>query len=97
MACTSLPAEEKAVVVPPQSRNEADVWRAKAEQALQKFSRAMDFFMFATAQLVRLTDIHKPDDYNHCVCCKAPWPCETALVVRKIGSAWEATQKETNG
>jgi len=81
--------------MPPQARtNEADQWRDKAEEALRKFSRAMDFFMFATAQLVRLTAIHKPDDYNHCVCCKAPWPCETAQVVRKIGSAWGTTQKE---
>lgn len=95
MARAEGAAEEEALIVPPQSRNEAEVWRAKAEQALQKFSRAMDFFMFATAQLVRLTAIHTPDDYNHCVCCKTPWPCDTAQVVNKIGSAWEATQKET--
>lgn len=80
---------------PPRAQSEADVWRVKAEQALQKFSRAMDFFFFAMAQLVRLTDIHTPDDYNHCATCKSPWPCETAQVIKKIGSAWEATQKET--
>lgn len=51
--------------------------------------------MFAAAQLVRVTEIHTPDDFNHCSCCKVPWPCETMQVVKKIGSAWEATQKET--
>lgn len=79
----------------PPRQTEAEAWRAKAEEALQKFSRAMDFFMFATAQLVSLTDIHAPDDYNHCACCKVPWPCETAATVKRIGSAWETTQKET--
>lgn len=75
---------------------EAEKWRVQAEEALAKFSRAMDFFMFATAQLVRVSEVHAPDDFNHCAVCKIPWPCETMTVVRNIGSAWEATQKETN-
>lgn len=82
--------------MPPPRQSEADAWRVKAEEALSKFSRAMDFFMFASAQLVRVTSIHHPDDFNHCVACKVPWPCETMQVVQKIGSAWEATQKETS-
>lgn len=80
---------------PPARQSEADRWRATATEALKKFSRAMDFFMFATAELVRLTDIHQADDFNHCSTCKVPWPCETVGVVRKIGAAWTATQKET--
>lgn len=75
-------------------RSETEMWRQKAEEALAKFSRAMDFFLFATAQLVRLTEIHFPDDYNHCNACKVPHPCATLEVVKSIGSAWEVTQKE---
>lgn len=79
----------------PPRQAEADVWRKQAEEALAKFSKAMDFFMFAAAQLVRVTQVHAPDDFNHCICCKVPWPCETMQVVQKIGSGWEAVQKET--
>lgn len=74
--------------------SEAERWRSQAEVALKKFSRVMDFFMFATAQLVKLSTVHSPDDFNHCTCCKVPWPCETILVVKGIGEAWTKAQSD---
>lgn len=75
---------------------QADVWRKKAEDALQKVSRVLDFFLFATSQLVRLTDVHKPDDYSHCVCCHEPWPCQTIQVVEGLGERFKTLVKEND-
>lgn len=52
--------------------------------------------MFSAAQLVRLSEVHKPDEFNHCSCCKEPWPCLTMTIVQQIGSKWAALQKETD-
>lgn len=51
--------------------------------------------MFSAAQLVRLTETHSPDDFSHCKCCKAPWPCESMQIVQSIGSRFADLQKET--
>jgi hypothetical protein len=75
---------------------QADVWRKKAEEALRQVSRALDFFLFATSQLVSLTNIHTPDDYSHCTCCKQPWPCETMQVVQRIGARFQIYQEDTS-
>jgi len=76
--------------------SEADRWRAQAHEALAKFTKAMEFFMWAAAQLVKLTEIHSPDDFNHCEACKAPWPCATIQVVRSISERWTVLQQESN-
>lgn len=81
---------------PAPRRTEADRWREQAHQALARFAKAMEFFMFSAAQLVRLTEIHRPDEFNHCHCCKEPWPCLTMSIVEQIGSKWAALQKETD-
>lgn len=78
----------------PTEQTEAEQWRAKADEALRKFSKAMDFFLFTTAQLVKLSTVHTPDDYNHCACCKVPWPCESMQAIKAIGEAWVQTQND---
>lgn len=75
-------------------KTEADKWREQAHEALGRLSKAMQFFLHASAQLVTLTEIHSPDDFTHCKACKAPWPCETITVVHQIANEWAAIQKE---
>lgn len=58
----------------------------------------MDFFLFATSSLVRLTEIHKPNDYSHCEVDGEPWPCQTMIIVQEIGARFAALQKRiSNG
>jgi hypothetical protein len=54
----------------------------------------MQFFLHSAAELVKLTDIHSPDDFTHCKACKAPWPCETAKIVQRLGQAWAQLREE---
>jgi hypothetical protein len=83
--------------VPPQVRKtEADKWREQAHNALAQFAKAMEFFMYSSAQLVRLTEVHAPDDFNHCLCCKEPWPCTTMEIVQSIGARFTQLQEETH-
>ena len=77
--------------------SEADQWRSQAHQALQQVSRVMDFFLFATSSLVRLTEEHKPDDFSHCVADRQPWPCQTMTIVQEIGTRFTALQKRIHG
>lgn len=78
--------------MPPVS--EAARWRDKAYESFAAFTKAMQFFMWAAAQLVKLTDIHSPDDFNHCAACKEPWPCQTSGIVKAIGERWQVLQNE---
>lgn len=75
-------------------KTEADKWRQQAHEALAQVSKVMQFFLHASAELVRLTEIHSPDDFTHCKACKAPWPCETMLIVQGIGARWAELEKE---
>lgn len=74
--------------------SEADRWREKAYESFAAFTKAMEFFMWSAAQLVKLTHIHTPDDFNHCAACKEPWPCESSKIVKAIGERWTVLQKE---
>lgn len=80
-----------------QRLTDADKWRKQAHDALAQTAKVMQFFLHASAELVRLTEIHSPDDFTHCKACKSPWPCETMSIVQGIGAYWTQIQKETDG
>lgn len=56
----------------------------------------MDFFLWASAQLVELTQIHSPDDFSHCTACGEPWPCRTTKIVKSIGDRFGDLYQEEN-
>jgi hypothetical protein len=76
------------------SLTESEKWRRQAHDALARLSKAMNFFLNASAQLIRLSQVHEPNEFSHCTCCNTPWPCETASIVKSIGQAWETLRSE---
>ena len=76
-------------------KTEAERWKEQAETALARFAKSMQFFLFSVSQLVKLTEIHAPDDYTHCTACREPWPCRTITIVKTIGSSFDQLRKDT--
>lgn len=74
------------------TEREADRWRRQAETNLAQANRLLNALLWAAKELVTLTAIHQPDDFAHCVVCKVPWPCPTAMRVREISEVFERAQ-----
>lgn len=73
---------------------EADRWRKKAADALEKVTRYLEIILNAVAQLIKVSEIHQSDNFNHCKTCHVPWPCATATIIRDLVVELDKFKKE---